>query len=49
MFCKYRGGYSPESANSGASGVPGGGNSLGIDYGGYPTSKVFTMGVNVTF
>lgn len=49
MFSKYRGGYSPEAANSGSSTAPGGGNSLGIDYGGYPTSRVFTMGVNVTF
>jgi len=49
MFCKYRGGFSPEAANSGSSTAAGGGNSLGIDYGGYPTSRVFTMGINVTF
>ncbi|MDD4970635.1 MAG: TonB-dependent receptor [Paludibacter sp.] len=45
----YTGGYSPEAANSGVSGAPGGGNSLGIDYGGYPTSRVISMGINVTF
>ena len=45
----YTGGYSPEAANSGVSGAPGGSNSLGIDYGGYPTSRVISMGINVTF
>jgi len=45
----YTGGFSPEAANSGVSGAPGGGNSLGIDYGGYPTSRVISMGINVTF
>jgi TonB-linked SusC/RagA family outer membrane protein len=49
LFCNYRGGYSPEAANSGSTTAPGGGNSLGIDYGGYPASRIFTMGVNVTF
>jgi TonB-linked SusC/RagA family outer membrane protein len=48
IFTNYPG-YSPEAANSGASGAPGGGNSLGIDYGGYPTSRVISMGINVTF
>lgn len=49
LFDKYYGGYSPESANSGQSNAPGGSNALGIDYGGYPISRVFTMGVNITF
>lgn len=48
IFTNYPG-YSPEAANSGVSGAPGGGNSLGIDYGGYPTSRVISMGINVTF
>lgn len=49
IWDKYYGGFSPEAANSGSSTSPGGGNSLGIDYGGYPTSRIFTMGVNITF
>jgi TonB-dependent starch-binding outer membrane protein SusC len=49
LFCNYYGGYSPEAANSGSSTAAGGGNSLGIDYGGYPTSRIFSMGINVTF
>ena len=49
IFDKYTGGFSPEAANSGATTAAGGGNSLGIDYGGYPTSKVITVGINVTF
>jgi len=49
LFSKYYGGYSPEAANSGVSGAPGGSNSLGIDYGGYPISRVYTMGINITF
>ncbi len=49
IFDSYKEGYSPEAANSGSSSAPGGGNSLGIDYGGYPTSRVFSMGINVTF
>jgi len=49
IFSYYSGGFSPEAANSGSSTVAGGGNALGIDYGGYPTARIFTMGVNVTF
>jgi hypothetical protein len=49
IFDSYYGGFSPEAANSGSSTAVGGGNSLGIDYGGYPTSRVFTMGVNIVF
>lgn len=49
ILTSYTGGFSPEAANSGVSGAPGGSNSLGIDYGGYPTSRVISMGINVTF
>ncbi len=49
IFNSYYGGFSPEAANSGASAAPGGGNSLGIDYGGYPTARVLSMGINVNF
>lgn len=45
----YYGGYSPEAANTGESSVPGGQSALGLDYGGYPTPRIFTMGVNITF
>lgn len=46
---KYDGGYSPEAANAGASGAPGGAAALGLDYSGYPLSRIFTLGVNITF
>lgn len=45
----YYGGYSPEAANTGANGAPGGATALGLDYGGYPQPRIFTFGVNVTF
>jgi hypothetical protein len=38
----YDGGYSPETANTGSS-------SYGIDYGGYPTARTFTIGANIVF
>jgi TonB-linked SusC/RagA family outer membrane protein len=38
----YDGGYSPETANTGSS-------SYGIDYGGYPTARTFTIGTNIVF
>ncbi|MGD9929387.1 MAG: TonB-dependent receptor [Mangrovibacterium sp.] len=44
---KYYGGYSPEAANNGSG--PGGQSSVGLDYSGYPLSRVFTIGVNLTF
>lgn len=49
LFSKYYGGYSPEAANSGSSSAPGGSSALGIDYGGYPIARVYTMGINITF
>lgn len=48
-FHSYYHGYSPEVANAGGSSVPGGSNSTGIDYGGYPSARSFTFGLNVTF
>ena len=47
-FDDYYSGFSPEIAN-GKSGVPGGASALGIDYGGYPTARVYTLGVNIMF
>ena len=48
-FHSYYHGFSPEVANAGGSSVPGGSNSTGIDYGGYPSSRSFTFGLNITF
>lgn len=48
-FDSYYNGFSPEIANSGASGAPGGAQATGLDYGGYPTSRIFTFGANITF
>ncbi len=45
----YYNGFSPESSNAGGSGNPGGSNSLGLDYGGYPMPRIFTLGLNLTF
>lgn len=42
-------GYSPESANTAPSSAPGGQGAVGLDYGGYPTPRIFTLGVNLTF
>ncbi len=44
----YYSGYSPEAANAGGSN-PGGAASTGIDYGGYPTARIMSLGVNITF
>ncbi len=46
---KYYSGYSPEISNSGASAAPGGAQAVGLDYGGYPTARIFTLGANITF
>lgn len=43
----YYGGYSPEAANVGSG--PGGASALGLDYGGYPNARTFTLGINVNF
>lgn len=43
----YYGGYSPEAANVGSG--PGGASALGLDYGGYPNARTFTVGINVNF
>ncbi|MDR1672467.1 MAG: TonB-dependent receptor [Bacteroidales bacterium] len=45
----YYNGFSPESANTASSAVPGGTGALGIDYGGYPIARVVTFGLNVNF
>jgi hypothetical protein len=45
----YYNGFSPESANTASSGVPGGTSALGIDYGGYPIARIVTFGLNVNF
>jgi TonB-linked SusC/RagA family outer membrane protein len=45
----YYNGYTTESANSGSSSAPGGGNSLGLDYGAYPLARIFTIGANINF
>ena len=45
----YYGGFSPESANTASSSVPGGSTALGLDYGGYPSPRTFTIGVNFNF
>lgn len=46
---KYYGGFSPESANTANSSVPGGSTALGLDYGGYPSPRTFTVGININF
>lgn len=46
-FDSYYNGYSPEIANS--KDAPGGAQASGLDYGGYPTSRIFTLGANITF
>ena len=42
LLTNYYHGYSPEISN-------GGNNSLGFDYGGYPSARTFTLGVNINF
>ena len=49
LFSSYDGGYSPEAANSGSSGAPGGAAALGLDYSSYPLARTFTIGLNLTF
>lgn len=46
-FDSYDQGYSPEAANS-KSGAPGGATATGLDYGGYPTARIYTFGINLT-
>lgn len=45
----YYGGYSPEAANTASSSVPGGSDALGLDYGGYPIPRIYTLGININF
>lgn len=45
----YYGGYSPEAANTASSSSPGGSSAVGLDYSGYPTPRIFTLGINVNF
>lgn len=45
----YYGGYSPEAANTAASSSPGGSSALGLDYGGYPSPRIYALGINVNF
>ncbi|HTF21800.1 MAG TPA: TonB-dependent receptor [Chryseolinea sp.] len=47
-FTDYNG-IDPESASSGAGTNQGGDTAQGIDYGSYPNSKTYTVGVNLTF
>lgn len=48
-FDSYYEGFSPEASNTAKSTVPGGTTALGLDYGGYPTAKIYTFGLNLTF
>lgn len=41
----YYGGYSPEAANVGSG--PRRSQRIGADYGGYPSARTFTLGINV--
>lgn len=45
----YYGGYSPEAANTASSSSPGGQSALGLDYGSYPLSRTYTLGININF
>lgn len=45
----YYGGYSPEAANTASSSSPGGQSAVGLDYGGYPIPRIYTIGINVNF
>jgi TonB-linked SusC/RagA family outer membrane protein len=45
----YYNGYSPEAANTASTTVPGGTSALGLDYGGYPISRIVTFGLNINF
>jgi TonB-linked SusC/RagA family outer membrane protein len=46
---KYYNGYSPEAANTASSASPGGTSAVGLDYGGYPISRIFSFGLNLNF
>jgi TonB-linked SusC/RagA family outer membrane protein len=46
---RYYNGYSPEAANTASNSVPGGSSALGLDYGGYPISRIMTLGLNFNF
>jgi TonB-linked SusC/RagA family outer membrane protein len=46
---EYYNGYSPEAANTASSTSPGGTSALGLDYGGYPISRIFSFGLNLNF
>lgn len=52
-FDSYDEGYSPEAANTasnaGVINPPGGAQATGLDYGGYPTARIYTFGLNITF
>jgi TonB-linked SusC/RagA family outer membrane protein len=45
----YYNGFSPETANTAPSTVPGGTSALGVDYGGYPIARIVTFGLNAIF
>ncbi len=45
----YYNGYSPEAANTASSSSPGGTSAVGLDYGGYPISRIVTFGLNINF
>ena len=45
----YYGGYSPEAANTASSSSRGGQSAVGLDYGGYPIPRIYTIGINVNF
>lgn len=47
-FDSYDLGYSPEAANASKSTAPGGATATGLDYGGYPTARICTFGINLT-
>jgi TonB-linked SusC/RagA family outer membrane protein len=49
LFDHYKEGYSPEAANASKSTAPGGATATGLDYGGYPTARMYTFGINLTF
>jgi hypothetical protein len=48
-FDHYKEGYSPETANAPKTTAPGGATATGLDYGGYPTARMYTFGINLTF
>jgi TonB-linked SusC/RagA family outer membrane protein len=49
LWDKYYNGYSPEAANTASSASPGGTSAVGLDYGGYPISRIFSFGLNLNF